>query len=179
MLPDSELLHRVQFYDQKALAEVYDTYSPALYRYAMRLLGDQDLAEDCVADTFMRFLRALQQKKGPRDFLRAYLYRTAHNWIVDFFRNRQERNQELKDSLKDIQDYPEDVVHLRQNQAHLRSILKYLTADQLQVVMLKYFEGWDFPEIAKATGKPVGAVKALQHRALVTLREKMKEESAL
>jgi RNA polymerase sigma-70 factor (ECF subfamily) len=179
MVHDSELITRVQIFDQKTLAEVYDTYSPALYRYAMRLLGDQDLAEDCVADTFMRFLQAVQQKKGPRDYLQAYLYRMAHNWIVDFYRSQPGRNQELKETRKDGQDIPEDVVHLHQKQNKLREVLRHLTADQLQVITLKYFEGWDFPDISKAIGKPIGAVKALQHRALVTLRNVLKEENFL
>jgi len=68
---EGELLALVHRFDEQALAEVYDRYSPGIYRYAVRLLGDQDLAEECVAETFSRFLKALKQGKGPHKYLRA------------------------------------------------------------------------------------------------------------
>src|SRR5512136_2797630 len=84
--PEPILLERAREFDRQALAEIYDAYSPGIYRYAMRFLADRDLAEECVAETFSRFLHALKRHTGPRDHLQAYLYRMAHNWFVDFFR---------------------------------------------------------------------------------------------
>jgi RNA polymerase sigma-70 factor (ECF subfamily) len=76
---EQELLHAAYALEEQTLAEIYDLYSPRLYRYAMRLLGDAQISEDCVAETFSRFLQALQAGRGPRDHLQAYLFRTAHN----------------------------------------------------------------------------------------------------
>ena len=76
---EQELLQLATRLDIKALARIYDTYSPGIYRYAMRLLGEMTVAEDCVAETFARFLKAMQERRGPRDHLQAYLYRIAHN----------------------------------------------------------------------------------------------------
>ena len=76
---EQELLQRASQLETAALAEIYDLYSPGLYRYAMRLIGDATVAEDCVAETFARFLRSLQKRLGLRDHLQAYLYRIAHN----------------------------------------------------------------------------------------------------
>lgn len=73
-------------FDPQALGEIYDCYSPAVYRYAVRLLGAPDLAEECVAEVFNRYLNALRRGQGPNDNLRAYLYRIAHNWITDRWR---------------------------------------------------------------------------------------------
>ena len=86
---DSELLALAKDLDQNALAMIYDQYSTGMFKYAYRQTGSQQLAEDCVAETFTRFLNALQQKRGPRKHLRAYLYRTAHNWIIDQFRREK------------------------------------------------------------------------------------------
>jgi RNA polymerase sigma-70 factor (ECF subfamily) len=80
---ETDLIQRARQYDRQALAQIYDLYSPGLYRYAMRLLGDQSLAEDCVSETFSRFLQALRGRKGPQNYLQAYLFRMAHNWIAD------------------------------------------------------------------------------------------------
>src|SRR3990172_12815874 len=83
---DLSLLSGARAYDEEALGEIYSRYSPELYRYAVRLLGDVHLAEDCVAATFSRFLQALGRGRGPQAYLRAYLYRVAHNSILDHFR---------------------------------------------------------------------------------------------
>src|SRR3990172_6540271 len=83
---EKELLQAALRFDQSALGQIYDLYSPGLYRYAARFLGDPSVAEDCVADTFSRFLKVIRARRGPKDFLRAYLHRIAHNWIVDYYR---------------------------------------------------------------------------------------------
>jgi hypothetical protein len=54
------LLCQAREFNQNALAEIYDIYSTDLYGYALRLLGDPAAAEECVAETFSRFLKALQ-----------------------------------------------------------------------------------------------------------------------
>src|SRR5512140_358374 len=83
---DQDLLRRARLLEEQALAEIYDRWSPGLYRYALRLMGDADLAEECVSDTFRRFLEIVKNGRGPRDYLQAYLYRTAHNWVTDQYR---------------------------------------------------------------------------------------------
>lgn len=171
-----ELLQGAQALDSIALAQIYDTYSPGLYRYAMRLLGDQQLAEDCVAETFSRFLQAIQSGGGPLNFLQAYLYRVAHNWITDNFRHSPLATQELDEELGDEQESPEEVTNRRLRQNRVRSALGSLTPDQQQVIVLKYLEGWENDEIARVLKKPVGAIKSLQHRALAALQRALPNE---
>ncbi|MEW5870583.1 MAG: RNA polymerase sigma factor [Chloroflexota bacterium] len=168
---EKTLLRRASRYDEKALAEVYDSYSPGIYRYAMRLLGDVDLAEECVAETFSRFLMALQRGLGPRDYLQAYLYRVAHNWITDHYRHQPQQTEPLESEVHAAGGQELiDIVSQRQEQQRVRAALATLTPDQRQVVVLKFLEGWRNEEIARSMGKPVGAIKSLQHRALDALR---------
>lgn len=169
MIPEQELLTKAGQFDTRALTEIYDLYSPRLYRYAMRLLGDDCAAEDCVSETFSRFLKALQAGKGPRDYLQAYLFRTAHNLVVDHYR-RQPLTEELTDDLPNVED-TENAADHNLSQNRVRAALHKLTEDQQQVVSLKFLEGWDNDAVAKALNKPVGAVKSLQHRALAQLQK--------
>ena len=173
---EQRLLQFAAQLNTQALAEIYDSYSPSIYRYAMRLLGDTSVAEDCVADTFARFLKALQERRGPRDHLQAYLYRIAHNWIVDFYRNN-EQVYELSEALRSETDIPEEAAakHIRQRQ--VRKAIRSLTPDQQNVVALKYLEDWCNEEIACVLHKPVGAVKSIQHRALKSLKRLLAETS--
>ena len=173
---DPELLELARQFDPQALAQIYDAYSPGLYRYAMRLLGDQNQAEDCVAETFSRFLQALKARRGPESYLQAYLYRMAHNWIVDQYRRDPVQPMELTEEHQDENANPEKDAGQHLRQERLRSAIKNLTPDQQQVIALKYLEGWENEEIARSLNKPVGAIKSLQHRALATLQRTMQDE---
>jgi RNA polymerase sigma-70 factor (ECF subfamily) len=172
MTDEVTLLQQARQFDEEALAEIYDTLSPAIYAYAMRLLGDVDLAEDCVAETFSRFLHAVSSGGGPKNFLKAYLYRVAHNWITDRYRHaRPETPLELNLELTaDSRAEPHTSVVDEMERQELRAALALLTPEQRQVVSLKYLENLDNAAIAEALQKPVGAIKSLQHRALGTLR---------
>ena len=176
MTNEQELLQQASWMNTQALAEIYDTYSPGIYRYGMRLLGDMSLAEDCVAETFARFLKSLQERRGPRDNLQAYLYRIAHNWIVDQYR-RNEQFSELSDVIQSEADIPEEEAAKHIRQKKVRKAIRHLTPDQQQVITLKYLEEWSNEEVARALNKPVGAVKSIQHRALKSLYRLLEEKS--
>lgn len=160
----------------QSLAEIYDRYSPGLYAYSLRLLGNENIAEDCVAETFSRFLKRLRAGQGPDLHLQAYLYRVAHNWITDQYRRQPPVPLELSDELSETlvaeeEARPEVQVHRRMEQERVRSALRLLTPDQRQVIVLRFIEGWGNEQVAAAVEKPVSAVKALQHRALAALRK--------
>ena len=173
---ETKLLQLARQYDQQALVEIYDLYSPALYRYAVRLLNNPDLAEECVAESFSRFLSALRNNGGPQTNLRAYLYRVAHNWITD-----QYRRQIPHEPVDEIDQHPDPgsttskIVDEQLEREKIHRAIRRLTPDQRQVVTLKFLEGWSNAEIAKSINKPVGAVKSLQHRALQALRQRLTE----
>jgi RNA polymerase sigma-70 factor (ECF subfamily) len=172
---EKDLLQAALRFDQRTLGQIYDLYSPGLYRYAFRFLGDISVAEDCVADTFSRFLKAIRARRGPKDYLKAYLYRIAHNWIVDYYRRAPDVT-ELLETQPGNDDSPEQKADLRFVRAETRRAILQLTADQQRVIGLKFLEDWNNEEIAQAMDKPVGAVKALQHRALATLKRILEKE---
>lgn len=176
MISEQDLLVQAKKLNTRALAEIYDLYSPRLYRYAVRLLGDACTAEDCVAETFSRFLQALRNDRGPRDYLQAYLFRTAHNFVVDHCRHQRPENI-LDDDMPDCENTEENA-SLNIRQQRVRFALAELTNEQQQVVALKFFEGWENEEIARALNKPVGAVKSLQHRALAHLQKILLDDEA-
>jgi RNA polymerase sigma-70 factor, ECF subfamily len=169
--PESEWLPGARRLDEHILAEIYDALSPALYRYAFRLLGDRQSAEDVVGEAFQRLLLALRSEGGPQQHLRAYLYRIAHNLAMDQRRREMRHGADVEfDGVSLPADDAARAAERRLAAAKARQALWRLTADQRQVVMLKYFEGLSNEEAAAALNKPVGAVKSLQHRALQALR---------
>jgi RNA polymerase sigma-70 factor (ECF subfamily) len=178
MASEKQLLKRARKYDQQTLAEIYDRYSPGIFRYAVRLLKDGEQAENCVSETFRRFLSALQRGGGPKDHLQAYLYRIAHNWVTDQYRRQSPLPLDADfavdpDPKVDPRSASGDIIF----QEQVRSALMELTPDQRQVIVLKFLEDWSNVDVAEVMGKSVGAVKSLQHRGLAALRSLLFETS--
>lgn len=171
---EADRLRRARALDAAALASIYDDYHPALYRYLFRQVGDVETTRDLAAEVFHRLLRALHAGQGPTDHLPAWLYRTAHNILVDHYRRQQHRRHlPLDETLVSDGAGPADEVERRLSAARLRGALCRLTADQQQVVALKFLAELPNEEVAQVLGKPVGAVKSLQHRALAALQRQL------
>jgi RNA polymerase sigma-70 factor (ECF subfamily) len=170
MISENELIERARCFDLTALAEIYDRYSPGIYRYALHLLGNPQQAEDCTADTFTRYLQAVRSGGGPQGHLQAYLYRIAHNQITDVYRRQPPPPLPLFDDLPCSDPELIQTVIDRIEKEQVRAALVLLTPDQRQVIALKYLGGWENEMVARALDKPVGTIKSLQHRAINALR---------
>jgi len=174
---ERDYLEGAKSFDPAILGAIYDRYSPGIFRYAMRLLGDEVYAEECVSETFSRFLKALSLGQGPDSHLQAYLYRIAHNWITDSYRKNGPILIELDETFPaDDDDFPEDQAEINLQKQEVRRALQRLTPDQRQVITLRFIEGWDNKEVAAAVGKPLSAVKTLQHRGLGTLKRILRQD---
>src|SRR4030066_1346522 len=169
--PEQAILERAKRFEAQALEEIFDSFSPGISRYAFRLLGDADLARECMSETFSRFLQAVKREGGPDNYLQAYLYRITHNWVTDYYRRKVPPTMQLEQDLPaNPADEPHQMVATRMESQQLRAALTLLTPDQRQVIVLKYLDDWENEAIAQTLNKPVGSVKALQHRALAALR---------
>jgi RNA polymerase sigma-70 factor (ECF subfamily) len=171
---DGLRLKNAQLLDRNTLGGIYDEFHPLLYSYIFRRVGDVEVARDLTADVFRRFLQSTASGKGPNDQLRAWLYRVAHNIVVDHYRLGQDRQkQPLTESLASDEAEPESVAEQRVQCDNVRSAMEQLTDEQQEVIALKFLEGLTNDEVAQITNRSVGAVKALQHRALATLRRQL------
>ncbi|MDF1513437.1 MAG: sigma-70 family RNA polymerase sigma factor [Anaerolineae bacterium] len=165
------LLNRIQRFDTQALAEVYDFFAPKIYGYVYRRTGHAETAQELTSETFHRLLVALKNKSGPRDNLSAWLYRVAHNLIVDDFRQQPQQQAIELDEEVLARPHPDQAEHRVTTLAdEARAAIRQLTILQQQVIVLRFLEGFSLKETAQIVQKDVSAVKALQHRALYSLR---------
>jgi RNA polymerase sigma-70 factor (ECF subfamily) len=163
--------------DRAGLAAIYDEHYPLIYRYIYRQVGDVELTRDLAAEVFHRLLRSVQKQKHPGQHLKAWLYRTAHNIVVDHYRRQQHRQHlPLDEELIDADDDPAQTAERRASAARVRAALHKLTPQQRQVIALKFLEGLSNQEVAAVLSKPIGAVKSLQHRALAALQQHLAPE---
>lgn len=156
--------------DLDSVVEIYHQFSPGLYRYASRLLGDQALAEDCVAETFRRLLEALVGGGGPYEYVQAYLYTIAHNWVTDQFRKKSLSVGPAVPKADSTRHDPACIAQERLELDRVRAALAHLNPDQRQVISMRYLEGRSPHEIAGLLGKSIGSVRTLQHRGVVQLK---------
>ena len=176
MADEATLLRRVRDCDTDALASIYDTYYERIYRYVYRFVSQTDRAEDLTANVFLRLLNSVRAGHCPRTNLSAWLYRVAHNLVVDGFRRKPSEDVKLAEWTK---SYEPDMAHLVDQNLQMervRRALRQLTESQQQVIALKFLQGMNSREVATILNKTEGAVDALQHRGLVALRKALKGE---
>jgi len=175
---EENMLHSARRLDREALSWIYRTYHPAMYRYLYHHLGDAQTAQDLASEVFRRLLQELRDGGGPSRQLSAWLYRVAHNLIVDELRRRTHRDhhpldERLVETLSDSSKSPEELAGTAVTNARIRAALHDLTPEQREVIVLKFLQGMSNAEVAEITGKTVSAIKALQHRGLGALREQL------
>jgi RNA polymerase sigma-70 factor (ECF subfamily) len=172
VLRDDErrLIEQAQGGDRAALGELYRRHADAIYRYVRVRVGDPVVAEDLTAEVFLNMLQGLRGYRYTGAPFMAWLYRIAHARTVDHWR-RVGRRQEttLPEGLAATGDDPEATVSAHNEWAELVAALSHLTDGQQQVILLRFVEGMSLAQAAAVMGKTVGAVKALQHRALNAL----------
>ncbi len=162
---------------KEELIAIYEQDSPGIYRYAVRLLGDANLAEDCVSETFSRFLAVIQRGGGPRENVRAYLYRVAHNWVTDYYRRTPSPELEIEDyEPVEPGSNPASKVADMMERDRVREAILRLPAEQQQIIQLRFLENWSHEEVAQVLGKSADATRSMQYRALGSLRRMLMEE---
>jgi RNA polymerase sigma-70 factor (ECF subfamily) len=168
---DVALLSKAREYDSVALGELYDRYSGRIYSYIYYHVGDQDLAQDLTSNVFIKMLDAILADKSWQLSFTGWLYRIAHNAVVDHFRrHQQERHLPLEEELVSTLDNPVATVESMLTSESVRAAMHHLTDEQQQVIALKFAEGMSNLEVAGMMGKTEGAIKSLQYRALTALR---------
>lgn len=168
---EARLIQRAKKGDPSAFAELYDRYQPAIYRYIFYRVDDVATAEDLTSEVFVRLVEKIDRFTYRGRPLLAWLYTIARNLVTDHHRQAgRSLPLSFDDRLvADVTD-PEETIEHRLAQHRLAAAIARLTEDQRQVILLKFVEGLDNETVARMLGKSIGAVKALQHRALAALR---------
>jgi RNA polymerase sigma-70 factor, ECF subfamily len=167
---EARLIRHAQASDPDAVAELYRQYAPVIFRYFYARLGERPVAEDLTGAVFVRVLEGLPHYEDRGRPFPAWLFRIAHDRLVDYYRRQSLRRTEaLPEGLFDSGAGPEAAAFEQLEQQRLNRLLRMLTEEQQQVIQLRFIEGFDLAETAAMLGKTVGAIKAMQHRALSTL----------
>jgi len=168
---EQDLVHRAQNGDKEAFTELYETYFGKLYRYVVARIGNRAEAEDMTQQVFVKAYKSIPSYRWRGVPFSAWLFRIAHNLVVDFFRKESKRpTVPLEESLVASNDNVQQVVERRLDIERVMAATRQLTEAQREVVSLRFAGGLAIAEVARVMGKSEGAVKALQHSAIAALR---------
>ncbi|HLO28037.1 MAG TPA: RNA polymerase sigma factor [Anaerolineales bacterium] len=179
-LSDEILVTQVARGNSIALEALYDRYSAAVLGIALRVIGDQPLAEDVLQETFWRVWQSAATYQAERGTFMSWLFRIARNLAIDAYRRRNIRPQvthsmdggellldELRDPDIDVAEQAQSILENRQ----VRKALASLPGAQRQVIEMAYFYGMTRQEIAEATGEALGTIHTRVRLGLQKLRE--------
>jgi RNA polymerase sigma-70 factor, ECF subfamily len=175
-ITDELLLERASSGDQAAFLLLYERHRSAIFRFAYRLLGAAELAEDVTHDCFLSLIRKPGNFDPQRASLRTYLYAAARNLAMKYFRS-QGRETAI-DDLSEPPSVPRRESPLRRLlEEELITKVREAVADlpplQREALVLFEYEGLSLSEIAGVVGTDVGAVKSRLHRARERLRNSL------
>jgi RNA polymerase sigma-70 factor, ECF subfamily len=170
-----ELVRRVRSNDPLAFDELYQRYSPRVFGYLFqRLNGNVEEAEDLTADVFTRVYEKIDGFQPQGAPLSAWVFRIAHNRLIDSVRRRPRQVQVALDDAPELAAGPvfggiDQQVALDQ----IKAGLARLTPEQRQVIVLRFLEGKSLAETAAIVNRNEDAVKKLQARGLASLRRRV------
>jgi RNA polymerase sigma-70 factor (ECF subfamily) len=161
--------------DFEAFGELYNIYLDRIYRYVFYQVRDKMTAEDVTEEVFLKAWKAIKSCKGKEQTFSSWLYRIAHNQVIDNLRSqRKYLSTEMEPSAE--VNGPELEAEGKQERQEMLETISCLPQNQKQVIILKFIEGLDNQEIGKIMGKSQGAIRVLQMRALATLRQRLSRE---
>jgi len=177
-LPDEKLLSLFQAGNVDAFEEIYHRYSGPLVNFMVRMLNDQQRAEDIFQDIFIKLLEQPNIYQNRARF-KIWVYRVAVNRCLNEIRNRKKRNvkpQQVTEALQMNQKASNSQFSQIELKIEIQQAVKLIPFEQQTVLILKYYHKLTYPEISQIIKCPVGTIKSRMHYAIQNLRELLIQE---
>lgn len=174
---EAALIAAARALDRDAWTQLYNQHYERIYAYLYYRIGRREVAEDLAADVFVRALAGIRTFAYRGTPLLAWLFRIAHNVAADYRKASARQAMNVVPGVDiDIASGSDDMTDQVDRRRDMRAALSRLTDDQQQVLFLRFYQGMTNAEIGAVIGKREGAVKALQNRALKSLRRAMESQ---
>jgi RNA polymerase sigma-70 factor (ECF subfamily) len=175
-----ELVARGQQGDRAALEELYLIHFDRIYSYLHVSVGNRHDAEDLTTQTFLKMLEKIGSFKWQSAPFSAWLFRVAHNLAMDHFRARRrwQPEEEVPEPPGEEEPSAEFVAMKTIGRESMLKLIEGLSPEQQQVLTLKFVFNLPNAEVATILDKTEGAIKSLQHRALVSLQKQVQQQEA-
>ncbi|WP_302588082.1 RNA polymerase sigma factor [Alistipes senegalensis] len=188
VLSDQVLLNHYLSGDRSAISQLIERHSRRVKDYIHMMVKDRDVADDIFQETFIKAVRVIDEGRYTDNgkFL-SWILRIAHNQVIDHFR-AQRQNKSVSESeagydvlgtLKLAERTVEDAMVCEQIERDVRALVELLPAEQREVVMMRYFSGLSFKNIAEQTNVSINTALGRMRYALINLRRMIKEKNLI
>lgn len=168
--------------DPEALTAVYEVLVQPLTSYLRSQVRNSDTAFDLAQETFIELVRACRGLTGGPREIRAWLYRAAQRNVIDHFRYKGRRPEDLTAETPDTVEPargPDEMVLAGEEADRIRAALARLSPEQAQVLALRFLAGLSAPEVAAVMDRTEGSVRALQHRGTAAMARILGSQTVL
>lgn len=183
---DQTLLNSYLQGDRSAISRLIERHTRRVRDYIRMMVKDNDVADDILQETFIKAVRVIDEGRYTDNgkFL-SWILRIAHNQVIDHFR-AQKQNRQVNESnagynvlgtLRFAEKNVEDRMVADQIEADVRSLVEMLPDEQREVVMMRYFSGLSFKEIAEQTNVSINTALGRMRYALINLRKMIREKN--
>ncbi|MCF7830928.1 RNA polymerase sigma factor [Candidatus Gracilibacteria bacterium] len=164
---------------EKSFGRLFDLFFDKIFRYIQFRVAENE-AEDLTSDVFLKVVENIKSYKTTKNAsFSAWIFRIAHNTVIDFYRRKKEllglndeTNEDFFLQIPDENPRPDEQTNTYYDIQKLKEALKSLPDNQREILEFKYLEGFSNTEIAHITGKSEGNIRVLQLRALREIRKK-------
>lgn len=173
MQEELDLVQRARQGEQEAFAQLYESHFDKIFRYVVLKIRNQAEAEDMAQQVFIKAYESIGSYQSQGVPFTAWLFRIAHNQMVDYVRKQSKKQTVPLDESLQIKD-DSDVEHEVEVKIEMEKVVlatAKLTKAQREVISLRFAGGLSITEAAKTMRKSEGAIKALQHSAILALRK--------
>jgi len=168
---DKLLVHKAKRGDKEAFGKLYLKHLDSIFRYIFfRVNQDSQQAEDLTEIVFFKTWEKLESFDEQGVGFRAWIYKIAHNTVIDYYRESKQ-NVQLNEAIPDESQNVEEKVLQESESKNLLRAIKQLSEEQQEVITMKFIEGMSNKEISKILNKNKDAIRALQYRALKVLKQ--------
>ena len=188
VLSDQILLNRYISGESGAISQLIDRHSNRIRDYIRMMVKDRDRADDILQDTLIKAVRTIDEGRyvDSGKFL-SWILRIAHNQVIDYFRqqkssrtiNESEAGYDVIGSLRIAERNVEDRIISEQIEQDVRRLIEHLPEEQREVVMMRYYSGMSFQEIADQTGVSINTALGRMRYALINLRKMIKDHDII
>lgn len=188
VLSDQGLLNSYLSGDQSAISQLIERHSRRVKEYIRMMVKDNGVADDIFQETFIKAVRVIDEGRYTDNgkFL-SWILRIAHNQVIDYFRSRKQQKQvneadagyNVLGTLRFAEHTVEDEMVAAQISSDVRHLVDMLPDEQREVVMLRYYSGLSFKEIAEQTDVSINTALGRMRYALINLRKLIKEKNII
>lgn len=188
VLSDQALLNNYLSGDRAAISQLIDRHTHRVRDYIRMMVKDNDVADDILQETFIKAVRVIDEGRyaDTGKFL-SWILRIAHNQVIDHFRSQKnaktvsesDAGYNMLGTLRFAERTVEDAMISSQIEEDVRRLIERLPAEQREVVVMRYYSGLSFQEIADQTDVSINTALGRMRYALINLRKMIKENNLI